>query len=61
MRTVLIIAYDFPPLRTSGVYRPLKFAKYLPEFGWRPIILTVSNYGDAQTDASLLRDLPADA
>lgn len=61
MRTVLIVAYDFPPLRTSGIYRPLKFAKYLPEFGWRPIILTVSNYTGEQKDESLLKDLPADA
>ncbi len=61
MRTVLIVAYDFPPLRTSGVYRPLKFAKYLPDFGWRPIILTVSNYAGEQMDESLLEDLPGSA
>jgi hypothetical protein len=61
MKTVLIIAYDFPPLRTSGVYRPLKFAKYLPEFGWRPIILTVKNFPETSLDQSLLKDLPESA
>lgn len=59
MKKVLIVAYDFPPLRTSGVYRPLKFAKYLPDFGWKPIILTVSNYPNQQQDARLLDELPS--
>lgn len=59
MKTVLLIAYDFPPSRTSGVYRPLKFAKFLPEFGWRPIVLTVANPPSRTQDASLLVDLPA--
>ncbi len=58
MKKVLIIAYDFPPTRTSGVYRPLKFAKYLPEFGWQPIILTVKNYPRDFMDETLLDQLP---
>lgn len=59
MKTVLLIAYDFPPSRTSGVYRPLKFAKFLPEFSWRPIVLTVANPPRRTSDPSLLDDLPA--
>ncbi|MBO6793756.1 MAG: glycosyltransferase family 4 protein [Balneolaceae bacterium] len=39
MRNVLFIVYYFPPMGGSGVQRPLKFAKYLREFGWNPIIL----------------------
>ncbi|MFZ1682766.1 MAG: glycosyltransferase [Candidatus Zixiibacteriota bacterium] len=58
MKTVLIVAYDFPPRSTSGVYRPLKFAKYLPEFGWRPVILTVSNYPHDIIDETLVAELP---
>lgn len=38
--TVLIIAYYFPPMGLSGVQRTLKFVKYLPYFGWKPIVLT---------------------
>jgi len=34
-----MIAYYFPPMGGSGVQRPLKFAKYLKELGWEPIIL----------------------
>lgn len=41
MRTVLLMAYHFPPLTTSGMYRSLQFARYLPRFGWRPVVLTV--------------------
>lgn len=39
-RSVLIIAYDYPPRGWSGVQRTAKFARYLPEFGWRPRVLT---------------------
>jgi glycosyltransferase involved in cell wall biosynthesis len=38
--TVLVIAYYFPPMGLSGVQRTLKFVKYLPQFGWKPIVLT---------------------
>ena len=43
MKKVLIITYYWPPAGGPGVQRVLKFAKYLPEFGWQPIILTVKN------------------
>jgi hypothetical protein len=60
MKKALIIAYDFPPARTGGVYRPVKFAKYLPEFGWTPVILTVKNYPKETLDSTLLNELPND-
>jgi len=41
MRNVLIVAYHFPPDSAVGALRPLKFAKYLPTYGWEPYILTV--------------------
>jgi glycosyltransferase involved in cell wall biosynthesis len=41
MKKVLIITYYWPPSGGAGVQRWLKFAKYLPEFGWEPVILTV--------------------
>jgi glycosyltransferase involved in cell wall biosynthesis len=47
-RSVLYLAYFFPPRGGAGVQRSLKFAKYLPEFGWRPIV--VSNGGAANGD-----------
>jgi hypothetical protein len=36
-----MIAFHFPPVQgSSGVQRSLKFARYLPEHGWKPLILT---------------------
>ena len=43
MKKVLIITYYWPPSGGAGVQRWLKFAKYLPEFGWQPIIYTPEN------------------
>ncbi|MCK7579213.1 MAG: glycosyltransferase [Chromatiales bacterium] len=41
MKSVLMIAYHFPPLAgSSGIQRTLCFARHLPEFGWKPIVLT---------------------
>lgn len=56
-RKVLVIAYYFPPMGLSGVQRPLKFVKYLPEFGWHPTVLTVEPVGYFAKDESLLDDL----
>jgi len=60
MKKVLIITYYWPPSGGAGVQRWLKFAKYLPEFGWEPIILTVDPVFAAYpvTDDSLTNELP---
>ncbi|MEP0713902.1 glycosyltransferase family 4 protein [Algoriphagus sp.] len=42
-KRVLIITYYWPPSGGSGVQRWLKFAKYLPDFGWEPVIFTPEN------------------
>ncbi len=59
MKKVLIITYYWPPSGGAGVQRWLKFAKYLPEFGWQPIILTVDpKYASyPQRDNSLLTEV----
>ena len=61
MNKVLIITYYWPPSGGAGVQRWLKFSKYLPEFGWEPLILTVDPDFAAYplTDLSLIKDLPA--
>jgi glycosyltransferase involved in cell wall biosynthesis len=41
MNKVLIITYYWPPGSGAGVQRWLKISKYLPSFGWEPVILTV--------------------
>jgi glycosyltransferase involved in cell wall biosynthesis len=62
MKKVLIITYYWPPSGGAGVQRWLKFAKYLPEFGWQPIILTVDpEYASyPQRDESLLAEVDSD-
>lgn len=40
-KKILIITYYWPPSGGSGVQRWVKFAQYLPKYGWDPIILTV--------------------
>src|SRR3712207_2800304 len=57
-KRVLIIAYMFPPIGGIGVIRPVQFAKYLPQFGWEPVILTVAQTDEYMMDASLLAELP---
>ena len=38
-----MIAFHYPPFSGgSGVHRTLKFTKYLPEFGWQPLVLTAN-------------------
>ena len=54
MNKVLIISYYFPPMGMGGVQRTLKFAKYLPEFGWQPVVITDSPKKYFAIDVSLL-------
>ena len=60
-KKVLIIAYYFPPLGMGGVQRVSKFVKYLPSFGWEPVILTVKDIDYFSRDDSLLKELPESA
>lgn len=60
MKSVLVVAYYFPPSGGPGVQRVLKLVKYLPQFGWRPVVLTVSNGDFPARDESLLNEIPPD-
>jgi glycosyltransferase involved in cell wall biosynthesis len=39
-RRVLILAYHFPPIGYSGTQRTTKFVRYLPRFGFEPVVVT---------------------
>ncbi|MBN4056149.1 glycosyltransferase [Rhodothermus sp. AH-315-K08] len=56
-RRVLVLAYYFPPMGLSGVQRTAKFVKYLPDHGWSPVVLTVTEGGYFAFDESLLDEL----
>ena len=60
-KKVLIIAYYFPPLGGAGVQRALKFVKYLPEFGWEPVVLNVKKISYPAWDETLLQEIPSGA
>lgn len=59
---ILILTYYWPPCGGAGVQRWLKFARYLPEFGWEPVILTVDPAYAAYpaVDTTLEDEVPAD-
>lgn len=67
-RKVLVIASRFPPVASVGAIRIRKFAKYLRDFGWEPIIITGAMRPDSQNshdarraiDRESLDDLPDD-
>ncbi|MBL7877984.1 MAG: glycosyltransferase [Cyclobacteriaceae bacterium] len=57
-KKVLIITYYWPPSGGVAVQRVLKFCKYLRNFGWEPVIYTVSNGEFPELDNSLLDEIP---
>ncbi|WP_343659297.1 glycosyltransferase family 4 protein [Chryseobacterium sp.] len=57
-KKILIITYYWPPAGGPGVQRWLKFAKYLPDFGWKPIIYTPENPSYPLLDETLMKDVP---
>lgn len=59
-KKVLIVTYYWPPAGGPGVQRWLKFAKYLPEFGWEPIIYTPENPSYPLVDETLIKEVPKD-
>lgn len=55
-RRVLMVAYNFPPIGGVGMLRSLKYATYLPESGWEPVVLTArdpSGFRDEEALAAL--------
>ncbi|MCL2597301.1 MAG: glycosyltransferase [Paludibacter sp.] len=58
MKKVLIITYYWVPSGGAGVQRWVKTVKYLPQFGWQPIVYTPENPEYPSIDHSFERDLP---
>ena len=61
MKRVLIITYYWPPSGGSGVQRWLKMSKYLPEYGWQPVIYTTENAEYPIIDPTLEKDICPEA
>ena len=56
MKNILVITYYWPPSGGAGVQRILKFCKYLPLYGWNPIVLTSADGDFPSIDKSLIAD-----
>lgn len=57
LKKVLFITYYWPPAGGAAIERILKFYKYLPEFGWEPIILTVDKGDFPFVDEDLISEI----
>ncbi len=58
MNNCLIITTKFPPSGGIGVQRVTKFCKYLPEYGYDPIVVTIPVWSDrSKKDPSMLKEL----
>lgn len=55
---LLMLAYYFPPMGGAGVQRALKFVKFLPDFGWLPVILTTDQRYATLLDPTLETEIP---
>lgn len=54
---ILIITYYWPPAGGPGVQRWLKFVKYLPEFGFQPIVYIPENPSYPIIDENLISEV----
>jgi hypothetical protein len=57
MKKVLFITFFWPPSGKATVHWPLKIIKYLPEYGWQPLVLTVNEDTFSSKDESLLNEV----
>jgi len=57
MKKVIIISFFYPPTGVTGSLRILKFTKYLPDFGYKPFVLTTSLKTYGSKDYSLLNEI----
>ena len=60
MRSVVMIAYFFPPEGSAGVYRPLRFLRHLPATGWRARVISLDTNFYERYDPDLLALVPSD-
>ena len=58
MKKVLIISYYWPPASGPGVQRWLKFARYLPDYGYQPLVITPKSGSYPNRDDTLLAEVP---
>lgn len=55
--SVLLMTYEFPPAGGGGVQRMSKFARYLPDAGWTPVIVCAAPTRGRPADPSLTAEV----
>jgi hypothetical protein len=60
MKSVVMIAYFFPPEGCAGVYRPLRFLRHLSTLGWSATVIAADPYNYERYDRDLLELVPTD-
>ncbi|MBC7495187.1 MAG: glycosyltransferase family 4 protein, partial [Flavobacterium sp.] len=60
-KKILIITYYWPPAGGPGVQRWLKFVKYLPSYGFQPIVYVPDNPTYPIIDQGLLSEVSSEA
>lgn len=59
-RSLLMVAFHFPPCQgSSGLQRTLAFAKFLPRYGWSPLVLTAAAKAYSQVSHNQIPDIPS--
>src|SRR5207244_1759959 len=58
-RRVLLMSPAWPPQCDPGSIRLLKFAQYLPEFGWEAVVVTAGDRLVERPDEQLMRAVPS--
>lgn len=58
VRRALFIAYEFPPMGGIASVWKTKYVKFLPRFGWEPLVVSVRDAPTNIPDPGLLDDLP---
>lgn len=57
-KKVLMVLFYFPPAASGGTYRPLKFIRYLREFGYQCVIIAPTRCRYESQDHTLLAEIP---
>ncbi len=64
MKKVIMLATYFPPAGGISTFRITKFVKFLPQFNWQPVVLSVNEESyrecDFLIDETLLKDVADD-
>jgi glycosyltransferase involved in cell wall biosynthesis len=60
MKKFLLISYYWPPAGGGGVQRWLKMSKYIPAYGWQPIVYTAKPAEYVAEDQKSLSEVHAD-